>query len=223
MIFFKFQSRSCLSTVVRFRVMFLLAYLLLHSTDQATTPTADLPVIHDDTLLIPTNTPTISPIVPTIPSISLTIQLTSLFVCTDSSDSDTPDTPPIHDTPPVEISPSIRQILPASPGLPRQPTVLVLPGKPIPVGRHYRNQPNGTLFFRSSYISDSPCDSPTATSARPSRKRRRDFDSVTDSKVSSEEGFVPYVDIDDCIAFADDIAARGTDVTEEVGTAAEEE
>ncbi|GJW86061.1 hypothetical protein Tco_0159206 [Tanacetum coccineum] len=91
---------------------------------------------------------------------------------------------------------------------------------------------------------DSPCDSPTATFAGPSRKRRRspttsvpvaspvpralsavradllsprkrikDSDSVTDFKA----------DIDACIAFADDIAARGTDVRVKVRTAAEEE
>ncbi|GJX22680.1 putative reverse transcriptase domain-containing protein [Tanacetum coccineum] len=91
---------------------------------------------------------------------------------------------------------------------------------------------------------DSPCDSPTATFARPSRKRRRspttlvpiaspvpralsavradllsprkrikDSDSVTDFEA----------DIDACIAFADDIAAKGTDVRVKVGTADEEE
>ncbi|GKF33537.1 hypothetical protein Tco_0106737, partial [Tanacetum coccineum] len=83
------------------------------------------------------------------------------------------------------------------------------------------------------------------------RRRIRDFDFVTDFEVKSEEGFVTYVprdiglrvdfkdsfepytkpnidpnvqtDIDACIAFADDIAARGMDVGVEDGTAAEEE
>nr|GEV11851.1 hypothetical protein [Tanacetum cinerariifolium] len=102
-------------------------------------------------------------------------------------------------------------------------------------------------------ISDSPYDSPSAISAGPSSKRRRNRDSyfMTGFEVSSEDGFVPhipreiglgvYVDdiyepctmldidpdvqayIDACIAFANDIAARGTDVRVEVGTAAEEE
>ncbi|GKD52424.1 putative reverse transcriptase domain-containing protein, partial [Tanacetum coccineum] len=82
-------------------------------------------------------------------------------------------------------------------------------------------------------------------------KRIRDSDFVTDFKVSSEEGFLPYVpreislgvdvedsyepytepdidpdvqaDIDTCIMFVDDIAARGIDVRVEDGTAAEEE
>ncbi|GJT35584.1 hypothetical protein Tco_0926003 [Tanacetum coccineum] len=85
----------------------------------------------------------------------------------------------------------------------------------------------------------------------PPRKRIRDFDSVTDFEVSLEDGYVPYVpreiglgvyaedsyepytepdinpdvqtDIDACIAFADGIATRGTDVRVEIGTAAEEE
>ncbi|GJW05557.1 putative reverse transcriptase domain-containing protein [Tanacetum coccineum] len=228
----------------------------------ATAPTADLIVIHDDIPLIPTDTPTISPIVPTIPPIAPTIHYTSPFVCTDSSDSNTPDTPPlpIHDTPRAEISPSIRQ--------------------PIPVGRPYRTQLNGVLKMltarKSSLsktssdshsdtssdsssrhsssghpISDSPYDSLTITSTGPSCKRRRYSDSKTDFKVSSEEGYVSYVlreiglgvdvedsfepyneldidpdiqaDIDACVAFADDIAARGTDVRVEIGTANQEE
>nr|GFC44332.1 hypothetical protein [Tanacetum cinerariifolium] len=118
------------------------------------------------------------------------------------------------------------------------------------------------------YILHSPCDSSTAISVGPSRKRCRsptalvsiaspvrkalslvrtdlspprkritDFDSVTDLEVSLEEGYVSYVprevglrvdvedsyepyteldinpdvqaDIDACIAFFDDIRARG--------------
>nr|GEX63941.1 hypothetical protein [Tanacetum cinerariifolium] len=131
-------------------------------------------------------------------------------------------------------------------------------------------------------ILDSRCNSPTAISARPSRKRHRspttlvpvalpvpealspvradllwpckrirDSDSVIDFNVSSEEGSVHHVpreiglgvdvedsyepytkpdidpdaqaDIDVCITFADDISARGMDVRVEVRTAAEEE
>ncbi|GJW34371.1 hypothetical protein Tco_0054403 [Tanacetum coccineum] len=100
-------------------------------------PLLDLPATQDDTPLILIDTPTISPILPTIPLIAPTIQYTSSFVCTNSPDSDTPDTPlsPIHDIPPAEISPSIRHILPAPPGLPHRLAILVLPGQPIPVGR----------------------------------------------------------------------------------------
>ncbi|GKF31365.1 hypothetical protein Tco_0101163, partial [Tanacetum coccineum] len=83
------------------------------------------------------------------------------------------------------------------------------------------------------------------------RKRVRDSDSMTNFKVSLEEGYVPHVpreiglrvyvedsyepytepdidpdvqaDIDACIAFADDIAARWTDARVKVRTIAEEE
>nr|GEY60575.1 hypothetical protein [Tanacetum cinerariifolium] len=149
----------------------------------ATAPTSNLPVIHDDTPLIHINTPTISPIVPTIPSIAPTIQYTSPFICTDSSNSDTPDTPPspIHDTQPAEITPSISQILPAPPELPRRPTIIVLPGQSILVGRPYRTQPNGVLKMliakkhssSGHSISYSSCVSPIATYAGLFRKRRR--------------------------------------------------
>nr|GEW52418.1 reverse transcriptase domain-containing protein [Tanacetum cinerariifolium] len=129
------------------------------STISSTAPTVELPVIHDDTPLIPINTPTISPIVPTIPSIAPSIQYTSLFICTDTSDSDTSERPLSHDPYEVTVarrrsrvavrssppSPPIRQILPAPPGLPRRPAILVLPGQPILVGRPYHTQPNGVL------------------------------------------------------------------------------
>ncbi|GJQ90171.1 hypothetical protein Tco_0001310 [Tanacetum coccineum] len=211
----------------------------------ATTLTVDLPVIHDDTLLIPTDTPTISPIVPTIPSIAPTIQYTSSFICTDSSNSDTPDTPtsPIHDIPHAEISLSTRQILHAPPGLPYRLAVLVLPEQSIPVGRPYPDYSPSDHFtsddssrdYSSNSSSETSSDSHSDTSSDsslghsslvpvtspvrealspvyadllPPRKRIRDSDSA---------------DIDACIAFADDIAARWTDVRVEIGNAAEEE
>ncbi|GKD36965.1 hypothetical protein Tco_1257172 [Tanacetum coccineum] len=42
------------------------------------------------------------------------------------------------------------QILPAPPGLPRRPAVLVLPGQPILVGRPYRTQSNRVLNMLSA-------------------------------------------------------------------------
>ncbi|GJW62209.1 hypothetical protein Tco_0111544 [Tanacetum coccineum] len=92
-----------------------------------TVPIVDPPVVHDDTPLIPTKTLTISSVFPTLLH-------TSPFLYTDSSDSDTSERPPSHDS---------YKILPAPPGLPRRPTILVLPGQPIPFGRPYRTQPNG--------------------------------------------------------------------------------
>ncbi|GKC40090.1 hypothetical protein Tco_1052474 [Tanacetum coccineum] len=281
----------------------------LPTTIPPTTPTTNLLVIHDDTLLTPTISPTIPPVAPTI-------QYTSSFIDTDSSDSDTPNTPPSQDpyktvvarwrsrvaarsSPP---SSPIRQILPAPPGLPRRPAVLVLPGQPIPIGRPYRTQADGILkmltarksvgslpslrlasrypsdssssdspsrYSSSGYAtSDSPDDSLTATSARPSHKKCRsptlsvpavlpvrkalspvradlspppkrikDSDSVTDMEVGlgvdSEDSYEPYTepdidsdiqaDIDECIAYADVIRARGMDDRDVVETAAEEE
>ncbi|GKD34206.1 hypothetical protein Tco_1249715 [Tanacetum coccineum] len=78
------------------------------TTVPATTPIADSPIIHDDIPLIPTETPTISPIVPTRPPVAPTIQYTSPFIYLNSSNSNTPNTPPlpIHDTPPTKITQS---------------------------------------------------------------------------------------------------------------------
>ncbi|GJX55399.1 hypothetical protein Tco_0285296 [Tanacetum coccineum] len=125
------------------------------TTIPPTTPTTDLPVIHDDTLL----TPTISPTISTIPHVAPTIKYTSPFINTDSSDSDTLDSPLSQD--PYETvvsrwrsrvvvrsspqSSPIRQILPAPPGLPSKPAVLVLPGQPIPIGRLIVPSPMGVM------------------------------------------------------------------------------
>ncbi|GJZ72791.1 reverse transcriptase domain-containing protein [Tanacetum coccineum] len=93
--------------------------------------------------------------------------------------------------------------------------------------------------------------SPVRADLLPPRKRIRYSNSETDLEVSLEEGFVPHVpreiglgvdvedsykpyteldidldvqaDIDACIAFADDIASRWTDVRVKIRTAAEEE
>ncbi|GJU06632.1 hypothetical protein Tco_1123062 [Tanacetum coccineum] len=124
---------------------------------------------------LPTTIPSTVPIVdsPTIPPIATTIQYTSPFVCTDSSDNDTSERPPSQD--PYEVivaqwrsrvatrssplSPPIRHILPAPPRLPRRPAILVLLWQLILMTHHE--------------ILHSPCDSQTATSTGPSHKRRR--------------------------------------------------
>ncbi|GJY27601.1 hypothetical protein Tco_0403368, partial [Tanacetum coccineum] len=93
---------------------------------------------------------------PTIPYVVPTLSHTSPFMYTDSSDSNTSDRPPSQDSSEVTIArwrsrvasrssppsstthvlsptnvtpPTLRRILPAPPGLPRRPTVLVLPGR----------------------------------------------------------------------------------------------
>ncbi|GJY52037.1 hypothetical protein Tco_0442884 [Tanacetum coccineum] len=115
---------------------------MIPTTIPSTTPTVDLPIIHDDTPLIPTDTLTISPVVPTIPPIAPTIQYTSSFIYNESSDNDTPNSPPSQDPYEVTIAwwrsrvtarsspPSslIRQILPAPPRLPRRPAILLFLG-----------------------------------------------------------------------------------------------
>nr|GEV10630.1 hypothetical protein [Tanacetum cinerariifolium] len=208
---------------IRMSTARVILFRMIPTTIPSTIRTIDLPIIHDDTPFILTDTPTISPIVPTIPPTAPTIQ--SRVVASSS--------PP---------SSPIPQILPAPPGLPRRPTILVLPGQPIPVGRPYRYD-----------ISDSPCDSLTATSERSSRKRCRspsvpvsllvrralslvhadlstppkrigDSNSVTDLEVSSEDSYEPYVpreaNIDECIAYADAFKARGIDDRDVVENAA---
>nr|GFB32191.1 hypothetical protein [Tanacetum cinerariifolium] len=88
------------------------------TTVPASTPTTDPPVIHDDTSLIPAETPAISPITSTIPPTAPTTHYTSSFIYTDSSDDGTYDTSPspTHEIPPVEVAPPTIRILLASPG-----------------------------------------------------------------------------------------------------------
>nr|GFB18101.1 hypothetical protein [Tanacetum cinerariifolium] len=91
---------------------------MIPTTVPVTTPTIDPPVIHDDTSLIPTETPTISPITSMILHTVPTTHYTSLFIHTNSFDNDTPDTPPspTHEIPPVEtLSDSSLDALSGSP------------------------------------------------------------------------------------------------------------
>ncbi|GKD75575.1 hypothetical protein Tco_1333857, partial [Tanacetum coccineum] len=115
------------------------------------TPTIDPPVIYDDTLLIPTKTPTISPITSTIPPTAPTTHYTSPFIHTDSSNDDTPDTPsPTHKIPPVEVAPPTSQILPTPFGVRRRRVTIVSPGQPIPHGRPYRYHPYGPIHIMTA-------------------------------------------------------------------------
>ncbi|GJU92828.1 hypothetical protein Tco_1317584 [Tanacetum coccineum] len=137
---------------------------------------------------------------------------------TNSSNCDTPDSPPSQD--------------------PYETVVAWWRSRPIPIGRPYRTQPDGVLkmltarksvgslpalrltsrypsdssssdslsrYSSSGYaISDHPDDSSIATFARPSRKRLhadlspppkriRDSDSVSNLEISSEDGYESYV------------------------------
>ncbi|GKD91859.1 hypothetical protein Tco_1371696 [Tanacetum coccineum] len=122
------------------------------TTVPATTPTIDPPVIHDDTSLIPTKTPTILPITSTIPPIAPATHYTSPFIHTDSSDDDTLNTPlsPTHEIPPVEVAPPTRQISHAPFGVRRRRVTIVSLGQPIPYGRPYRYHPNGPVHMMTA-------------------------------------------------------------------------
>ncbi|GKA63803.1 hypothetical protein Tco_0763409 [Tanacetum coccineum] len=182
------------------------------TTIPPTTPTINLLIIHDETLMTPIISPTIPPVAPTI-------QYTSSFINTDSSDSDTPDSPSSQDpykttvaqwrsrvatrsSPPSSL---IRQILPALPRLPRRPAVLcwiiTYPSTCIEIPiRFLFGFFFLTFFFWSLSV---PVSSPVRGALSPVRadlspppKRIRDFDSVTDLEVSSVDGYEPYVPIE---------------------------
>nr|GEX96963.1 hypothetical protein [Tanacetum cinerariifolium]GEX98855.1 hypothetical protein [Tanacetum cinerariifolium] len=155
---------------------------------------------------IPAKTPTIPFVVPTLLHISL-------FLYTDSSDSDTSKRPPSQD---------LYKILTAPFGLPRRPAVLVLPGQPIPLGRPYHTQPNrvrkmltandsssdssSDLSDYSSYSSsgyslpDSSIDTSATISARPSQSYEAYMKPGIDSNVQ--------IDINVDIAAAEAVATR---------------
>ncbi|GKF27828.1 hypothetical protein Tco_0094170, partial [Tanacetum coccineum] len=121
---------------------------------------------------------------PTIPYVVPTLSHTSPFMYTDSSDSDTSDRPPsqdpyevtvarwrsrvasrsspplstTHDLSPTYVTPpTLRQILPAPPGLPRRPTVLVLPG--CLASRYLPDHSSSDNFSSDDSSSDSSYDS----------------------------------------------------------------
>nr|GEW46943.1 putative reverse transcriptase domain-containing protein [Tanacetum cinerariifolium] len=118
----------------------------------------------------------------------------------DTTDSDTPDTPPspTHGILFTEITASTQR----SPVIPRCRVMILAPGQPIPHGRPYRYHPNGPIHMMTTrkrvrplsvyqlamrhFVNHSSSDSSSrhslsdhsspdlpSTSARPSRKRRR--------------------------------------------------
>nr|GEY37424.1 hypothetical protein [Tanacetum cinerariifolium] len=243
----------------------------------STAPTTDLPVIHDDTSLIPNDTPTISPTVP-IPPIAPTVQYTFPFIDTDLFDSDTPERPPSTRT---SRSLLVDLTVPSLMGVLKMLTARKSVGS-LPTHRlasRYPSDSSSSNYFTSddssrdslsdslletssdSYpdttsdsslrhspsgyaLSDSLCDSPTATSAEPSRERCRSptvspyvaspirealslvrADLLPPRKRIKDSDSMTDLEanIDACAAFADDIRARGTDVRVVVETVAEEE
>ncbi|GKC04171.1 hypothetical protein Tco_0995781 [Tanacetum coccineum] len=121
----------------------------------ATVPIVDPPVVHCDTPLIPTETLTNPPVVSTLPH-------TSLFLYTDSSDSDTSERPPSQD--PYEAT-----ILPAPSRLPRRPVVLVLLVRKrvrvLPSGRLASRYPPNHSSSNHFLLDDSSSDSSSNSSS----------------------------------------------------------
>ncbi|GKC79898.1 hypothetical protein Tco_1130672 [Tanacetum coccineum] len=160
------------------------------TTLPSTAPTANLPITHDDTPLIPTDTPTISPV-------------------SDSSSETLSDS---HSNTSIDSSSSQSSLGHAISNSPCDLPVATFVGSS-------RKRLHADLS--------------------PPPKRIRDSDLVTDLEVSSEDGYEPYIprevglgvdvedsykpytepdvdfdiqaDIDECIAYADAIRARGTD------------
>ncbi|GJV23503.1 putative reverse transcriptase domain-containing protein [Tanacetum coccineum] len=149
------------------------------------------PAAHIDTTLIPTEIPTISPIIPSSPDYTPAspdyspasytktdpfedpssdhippLPATSPFLSStdDSSDSDTPDTPPspTHGILFTKITFSTQSSPTASGALCRRVMILA-PGQPIPHGRPYRYHPNGPTSSDSS--SDDLSDSSSGHSS----------------------------------------------------------
>ncbi|GKE81369.1 hypothetical protein Tco_1551369, partial [Tanacetum coccineum] len=81
--------------------------------------------------------------IPPLPAIS-----PFLSSADDTTDSDTPNTPPspTHGTPFTEITSSTQR----SPVIPRRRVMILAPGQPIPHGRPYRYHPNGPVHMMTA-------------------------------------------------------------------------
>ncbi|GKB04146.1 hypothetical protein Tco_0832289 [Tanacetum coccineum] len=144
--------------------------------------------------MIPTTIQSIVPTIdsPTIPPIAPTIQYTSPFVYTNSSDSDTSERPPSQDSYEVSVARWRSQVAarsspPSPPTLRRELDHYLLidsssdhftsddSSREISSDSLSDTSSDSSLRHSSSShsISNSPYDSPTAISTRPSRKRRR--------------------------------------------------
>nr|GEU38111.1 putative reverse transcriptase domain-containing protein [Tanacetum cinerariifolium] len=202
-------------------------FCTIPTTIPNTTPVITPPATHTDTTLIPIETPIITPTIPPSPDYTPAspnyspasetesdptedpssghippLPTVSPFLSSDddTTDSDTPDTPPspTHGTPFTEITTSTQR----SPVIPHRRVMILAPGKPMPHGRPYRYHTNGPLHMmtarkrvgplpvqqvavrhsvehssldsssRHSLLDHSSLDLPS-TFARPSRKRHR--------------------------------------------------
>ncbi|GJS04186.1 hypothetical protein Tco_0320694 [Tanacetum coccineum] len=172
------------------------------TTVPATIPTVTPPTTHIDTTLTPIEIPTISPIVPpspdytpaslnyspasdTEPNLSEDpssghippLLATSPFLSStdDSSDSDTPNTPPLptHEILPAKVVPPVIQILPAPFGVRHRRVTILSPGQPIP----YVDYSSSDYFTSDDSSRDSPSNSSSETPSDFSSDALYDFSS----------------------------------------------
>nr|GEV80809.1 hypothetical protein [Tanacetum cinerariifolium] len=144
-----------------------------------TTPVITPPSTQTDTTVIPTETPIIAPTIPPSPDYTLVsldytpasetesnpsedpssghippLPVVSPFLSSDddTTDSDTPDSPPspTHDTLLIEITTSTQR----SPVIPRRRVMILTHKQPIPHGRSYRYHPNGPRVRDIGYLAD---------------------------------------------------------------------
>ncbi|GKB24322.1 hypothetical protein Tco_0863723, partial [Tanacetum coccineum] len=142
------------------------------TTNPDTTPVITPPTTPTDTTVIPTETPIISPTIPPSPDYTPAsldyspasnlesdpsedpssdhippLPAISSFLSSDddTTDSDTPYTPPspTHDIPFTEITSSTQR----SPVIPRRRVMILAPGQPIPHGQPYRYHLNGPVHM----------------------------------------------------------------------------
>nr|GEV01490.1 hypothetical protein [Tanacetum cinerariifolium] len=197
-----------------------------------TTPTIDPPVIHDDTSLIPTKTPMVSPITSMIPPTAPATHYTSPFIRTDSSDDETPDTPPspTHEIPPVKVAPPIDSsskmpldsFSDALSNSSSSHSSLDHSSPTLPSGPSYKRSRSPT----TSVLVSSPV--PGALSfvhvdLLPPRKRIRSSDSTMDLKDCLDESSESPAEIDECIAYANALRDERIDARVVVKTVAREE
>nr|GEV89707.1 reverse transcriptase domain-containing protein [Tanacetum cinerariifolium] len=196
------------------------------TTIPTTAPTVDLLVIHDDTPSIPTDMPTISPILPTIPY-HLLLLLYNHFTSDDSSQDSTSD---------YSSETSLNSYSHTSSDSSSRHSSSYHPISDSPYDSF-----TATFAGPSRKRCRSPTTSLPITSPVPRALSLEHADLLPPSKSNREIGlgvdikdsYEPYiepdidpnvqVDIDACISFADDITTRGTNVRVKDGTVTKEE
>ncbi|GKC00749.1 hypothetical protein Tco_0986885, partial [Tanacetum coccineum] len=201
-----FQLSQFLRTHLRVRVGHLqdeFTIRTIPTTILDTTPVITPPTTQTDTTVIPTETPIIAPTIPPSPDYTpaspdyshasdsesdpskdpssdhippLPVILLFLSSADDTTDSDTPDTPPspTHGIPFTEITSSTQRL----PVIPRCRVMILAPGQPIPhdssseASSDFHSDASSDSSSRHSLLDHSSPDLPS-TSVGPSRKRRR--------------------------------------------------